>query len=38
MRPFGNLTGSRPDDENVLAALCATQIELVDRIEIFGGI
>lgn len=38
MHPLCNLTGPFPDRENVLPALCATQIELVDRIKIFGGI
>ena len=38
MHPLGDLTGPLPDRENVLPTLCAAQIELVDRIKIFGGI
>jgi hypothetical protein len=38
MNPLCNLTGSVSNRENVLPALRATQIELVHRIEIFGGI
>ena len=38
MQSLDDLTRPLTDRENVLAALCATQIELVDRIEIFGGI
>lgn len=38
MRPLCNLTGSLPDRENVLPALHAAQIELIDRVKIFGGI
>lgn len=38
MHPLCNLTGPFPDRENVLPALRAAQIELVDRIKIFGSI
>jgi hypothetical protein len=38
MHPLCDLTGPLPDRENVLPALRAAQIELVDRIKIFGGI
>ncbi len=38
MHPFCDLTGSLPDRENVLPALRAAQIELVDRVKILGGI
>jgi len=38
MLPLCDLTGPLPDRKNVLPALRAAQIELVDRIKIFGGI
>ncbi len=38
MHPLFDLTGPFPDRENILPALRAAQIELIDRIEIFGGI
>ena len=38
MHPLCNLTDSISNRENVLPALRATQIELVHRIKIFGGI
>ncbi len=38
MHPLCDLTDPLPDCENVLPALRAAQIELVDRVEIFGGI
>jgi hypothetical protein len=38
MHSLYDLTGSIPDRENVLPALRTTEIELVDRIKIFGGI
>ena len=38
MHPLFDLTGPFPDRENILSALRAAQIELIDRIEIFGGI
>lgn len=38
MHSFYNLAGSIPDCENVLPALRAAQIELVNHIKIFGGI
>ena len=38
MHPLCNLTGPLPDRENVLPALRAAQVELVDRIKILGGI
>jgi hypothetical protein len=38
MHPLYNLTNSLTNRENVLPTLCAAQIELVDRIKIFGGI
>ena len=36
--PLFDLTGPLPDREDVLASLSAAQIELVDRVKIFGGI
>ena len=38
MHPLCNLTGPLPNRENVLPALRAAQIELVDRIKIFCSI
>lgn len=38
MRPLCDLTDPLPDRENELPSLCAAQIELIDRIEIFGRI
>jgi hypothetical protein len=38
MLPLCDLTGPFPDRKNVLPPLRAAQIELVDRIKIFGGI
>jgi hypothetical protein len=38
MHPLCDLTSPFPDRENLLPALHAAQIELVDRIKIFGGI
>jgi hypothetical protein len=38
MHPFCDLTDPLPDRENVLPSLRTAQIELVDRIKIFGGI
>ena len=38
MQPLCDLTGPLPDRENVLPALRAAQIELVDRIKILRGI
>ena len=38
MHPLCNLTGPLPNRKNVLPALRAAQIELVDRIKIFCSI
>ena len=38
VHPVGHLADSTPDRENVLTALGAAQVELVDRIDILGGI
>jgi len=38
MHSLKDMTDSLADGENVLPALRSTQIELVDRIEVFGGI
>ena len=38
VRPLCDLTDPSPDGKNVLPALRAAQIELVDRVKIFGGI
>ena len=38
MHPLGDPTAPLPNRENILPALRAAQIELVDRIKIFGGI
>ena len=38
MHSFNDMTGSLADRENVLPALRSAQIELVDSVEIFGGI
>jgi hypothetical protein len=38
MHSLYDLTGSIPDRENVLSAQRTAQIELVDRVKIFGGI
>ena len=38
MHPLCNLTGAVSDRENILPALRAAQIELVDRIKTFGSI
>jgi len=38
MHPLRDLTSPLTDRENIQSALCAAQIELVDRINIFGSI
>ena len=38
MHSLNDMTGPLADCENVLPALRSAQIELVDRVEIFGGI
>ena len=38
MHSLNDMTGSLADRENVLPALRSAQIELVDRVEVFGGI
>ena len=38
MHSLKDMTDSLADGENVLPALRSAQIELVDRVEIFGGI
>lgn len=38
MHSLKDMTGSLADGENVLPALRSVQIELVDRVEVFGGI
>lgn len=38
MQSFNDMTGPLIDRKNVLPALRSAQIELVDRVEIFGGI
>lgn len=38
MHSLNDMTGPLADCENVLPALRSAQIELVDRIEIFGGV
>ena len=38
MHTLNDMTGPLADCENVLPALRSAQIELVDRVEIFGGI
>lgn len=38
MHSLNDMTGPPADRENVLPALRSAQSELVDRVEIFGGI
>ena len=38
MHSLNDMTGPLADRENVLPALRSAQIELVNRVEIFGGI
>ena len=38
MHSLNDMTGPLADRENILPALRSAQIELVDRVEIFGGI
>ena len=38
MHSLNDMTGPLADRENVLPALRSAQIELVDRVEVYGGI